>query len=585
MTALLLPNVTRRGVAPFAPIVGCANASPPHSPSILVPCNSLTHSQVASVHGHVSVTGTLGGHSVAVDSHTSVLRSLTRTTRLLHLAIPAGLEAGDHRLVLTLGRSGHHDNGMQGGVLFDGSPEPPVVRVVPTVTAVTPPVATPGATVTVTGTGFADDLHGNVVVLPGGRGCKVTRTDRHYLHCVVGAPGSAPLPTASAAANADDAVSGFQLAVVPASAPAHGGIAAIAGCSVTGGGPAAFEAARGCIAAARPEAREMVTVTNEMLWPVLHPLRATDGAFRQEAFVAHGAAILRLPAAMTDPGGAFTLRLDCGRLDPRNLCMARVTAWSTDDAAGGGSSAADGAGLVGVLCRDRPELGLPDAARGQPYRVELVVSHIEHGEQIELAIRGPGHAYVPVPSEWFWHHADPGGPSLTYDADAHVRVTVNDVASVCRTAGGHDRHHVRCGLEVSAAPQSTVPAVGAGMEGRRRRNVAHPAKPQALQPGVLDHNAAPRQARQAVEIGEDDLLWSDLAAARQGDSPLIVPAGQTWWLDADMDATGGVIVCGNFDLFFFRSCFRCLPTVLPVQCRIACGVMGAAHSAPLPVGC
>ena len=456
------------------------------------------------------------------------------------------------------GRSGHHDDGMQGGVLFDHSPAAPIVRVVPTVTAVTPAVAAPGATVTVTGTGFADVLASNVVVLPGGRGCEVTRVDRHSLRCVVGALGSAPLPTASAAASAADAVSGFQLALVPASNPTHGAATnTTAGCEVSGGGAAAFATTRDCIAAARPGAREIVTVANEMLWPVLHPLRAaTDGAFRQEAFVAHGAAILRLPpAAMAvdpaDHGSASTLRLDCGRLDRRNLCMARITTWSASDGGDGGGdgSAVVRSELLGVLCRDLPELTLPGTAGAHSYRVELVISHIEHGEQIELAIRWPGHAYVPVPSEWFWHHAGPGGPTLAHDADAHVRVTVNDVASVCRTAGGHERHHVRCGLEVSGAPQPTTTAtddIGAGTAAHRR--LVQPTALSALRPPPVKKIAAPvGRARRMVEIGEGDLLWSDLVAVRQGDVPLIVPAGQTWWLDADMVAAGGVIVYGRLN--------------------------------------
>ena len=41
--------------------------------------------------------------------------------------------------------------------------------------------------------------------------------------------------------------------------------------------------------------------------------------------------------------------------------------------------------------------------------------------------------------------------------------------------------------------------------------------------------------------GITGILWSSLKAEREADSPLIIPAGETWWLDADMDCEGLIV--------------------------------------------
>ena len=262
---------------------------------------------------------------------------------------------------------------MQGQVLFDRDPgATPMVRVVPTVTTVMPAVAHTGAAITVHGSGFSHTPLSNVVRLPAGRGCVVTRSDRHYLVCTVLAapptPGPSPVSVPHPSNNHLSHVSGFQLAIAPASLPASDG-SSMPGCGVAGSGLEGFATARDCIGALADFEREIVTVANDLLWPVLHPLRSADGAFRTEQFVAHGVGMLLPPSP-----GVFALRLDCSRLDRRNLCMAKVSA---------------GNGTVQVLDREEPELWLPNdnAARSTGgYRVELVVSHIEHSEQIVLTI-------------------------------------------------------------------------------------------------------------------------------------------------------------------------------------------------------
>ena len=169
---------------------------------------------------------------------------------------------------------------MQGRVLFDNDLAPPMVQVVPTVTNVRPTVAGPGTAVTIFGSGFSHVRRNNLVALPGGRGCAITDANQNYLVCKVGGPSNAAAAAAAVDATQVDVshVSGFQLAIAPVAGKGSG-------CDVFGSGLEGFAEARDCIAALASQNREIVTISNELLWPVLHPLRAADGAFRTEEFV------------------------------------------------------------------------------------------------------------------------------------------------------------------------------------------------------------------------------------------------------------------------------------------------------------
>ena len=102
---------------------------------------------------------------------------------------------------------------------------------------------------------------------------------------------------------------------------------------------------------------------------------------------------------------------------------------------------------VEVLSLDNPELWLQNGVANRAgFRVELVMSHIEHGEQIALTFKTAEHSNdaVPVPSEWFWHVRDvEGSPSLLHNAESVVQVTVNGVRQLRHDFGAVSRAVLR----------------------------------------------------------------------------------------------------------------------------------------------
>ena len=140
-----------------------------------------------------------------------------------------------------------------------------------------------------------------------------------------------------------------------------------------------------------------------------------------------------------------------------------------------------------------------------------------------------------MPSEWFWHVHDMGLPTLLNHTDAMVSIEVNGVLSICRTARNSDGHVARCALVIDDTARHGSNATTTDPQGPHGVNRSQPAADAAPTRKVAVATYRERERRQG------ELMWSAMKAERESDSPLIIPAGETWRLDADMDCEGLII--------------------------------------------
>ena len=188
--------------------------------------------------------------------------------------------------------------------------------------------------------------------------------------------------------------------------------------------------------------------------------------------------------------------------------------------------------------------------------MNFTFGHSEQGEQIELGVvvpppapagspatpgfgdhRTPGFGYHPVPAEWFSHSCDYHTADLgtALPAAAPVTVTTNGVAALCRSPAGP----AGCTWTHAADRSSKDPAGGAqqvtAAAAAAAAAVAGHLRPDPAE--LAEHPAAVQRWRR--ELPADAKRWSALKTG-SCPSPLVVPRGETWVLDASMDCNGVV---------------------------------------------
>lgn len=492
------------------------------------------------------VEGTFGGiHAVQIDQHTSSLRpnqaGLSVESHVLHFKIPDGASAGPHPLDIILDRDGWDAETSQGRVLFHNATSAseagdlvaaPIVTVVPTITEIHPQRATVGDRLTIIGSGFAHAAADNVVVLPGGHACTPTVTDVHYMVCTVGAAASAAVPSAASIAHPHR---GIPLQLLPSSektamlteacytqrsSDARTSLAQAAeAChaqSVANGGAGLQEAA------AAPQV-EHFTVTNEARWPNLHPLKRNDG-FREDAFVATSSSTLQVPAS-----GMHTFTISCQHLLHKKLC--------------GFTLGTDADGTMLHVDYNQTEASVMLTANTK-YTATAVFSHVAHGEQVEVTVATPSAANsnaasdhkMPIPGEWFQSRSEAAA-----SGNAAVQLAVNNVQSLCRSSLGRSG----CSWEYSDASAEHLPHVSEKRLAARHRRSTTPTNNQPrLASQEAEFSSGIQRWRRAIPSGAK--RWSALKNTYSGGipDPLLVPAGETWVVDANLDC-GGVIVYGT----------------------------------------
>ena len=496
---------------------------------------------------HPSLGAATAASAAAATTPSQDAHSAGTSSHMMHVRIPASLSAGVHALEMVLDRDSFDFDESQGRVIFhQGSADNqqaegglgitvPMVTVSPTITEIHPRQAATGEDITITGSGFAHMAARNTVVLPGGRSCAPIRTDVHYLVCTVGRTSPHADPPFPPPAH-----KGIPLQLHPSTKEVLRATAACFRAVPRGQSRDAVLCHTNALSSASayppaPMPAEHFVATNEAAWPSLHPVKRHDG-FRDDTFLATSTAQLRPPST-----AIYRFRIGCDGLT-FDLCAATVSGPGLDVPIFLNSSTVEAA----VLLQSGTAV----------YTVDWVFSHLEHGNQAALFVSLPSASssvptsqLMPVPAEWFEHGAHTATSSRTNNSagshDDMVTLVVNGIPAVCRSAAGSKG--CTWGLSKKTSNPSathdarkrvtaTVPPYRSEQSWRSRRRL-----PLVISP--LQEHAVHRWRR---AIPASALRWSKhraSVAAKSLPDPLIVPAGETWLLDTDLDAFG-IIVYG-----------------------------------------
>ena len=338
---------------------------------------------------------------------------------------------------------------------------------------------------------------------------------------------------------------------------------------------------------------EHVTVTNEAGWPSVHPA-SMHGRITGGAVLATSTSTLRPPRT-----GLYRFQATCvgqPSSPSPSLSSSSSSPTYTESAAAalcvvilsGGdlslpvrlnpnnndgnttTATANGSGLAELFLQ--ADLG---------YTVTWVFAHAVHGNQAALLVAFPstgsaaGTAHVatshlmPVPAEWFEHDIVQTPDSATHATtpSTSVSLMVHGIPAVCRSASGpsgcqwylssilhkdeqEPENRATNNPSNLLSPRIDATSSASSHHRRGRRHVDSQELQQPLPNKVHhDHDNHERRRRRRRNTSVDSVFrWSEEKAAYQPNGlpdPFFIPAGETWILDADIDARG-LIVYGTF---------------------------------------